>query len=316
MSLCSTIYSKIKKSYPIRKFAFFLKYKLPVIILGDERIEIIHFKKILGYEPNLKKPFTLNEKMCWLKLHDHRKICTYVVDKYNVRKYFEEKFGSKYVVPLVNKLDSWKDVKKTMIPDYPVIIKCNNGSGTWQIIRDRDSVDYKELRQNCRKWMNFNHYYETQEWQYKNVKPCIIIEKLLLNNDGKLPEDIKLHYFNGKCELIYKVIDREGDNYRAFFTPEWELLPFQFTSKRKYKPINKEIKEPKPCLLDKMIEFGNEIAKHFNYVRVDFYDMGETFYFSEITLYHGAGHNRFYPEEFEQKYADSLKINLNLEDNL
>ena len=46
---------------------------------------------------------------------------------------------------------------------------------------------------------------------------------------------------NGECAFIYKVIDREGGNYRAFFTPEWELLPFQFTSKAKYKKIEKPI---------------------------------------------------------------------------
>ena len=303
----STI-ATIKEFYPLRWLYFELFFKMPMALLGEERIERRTFKRVLGYEPNLDNPQTLNEKMCWLKLHDHRDFCTMVADKYRVRGYIAENFGDQYLVPLVNRLDSWRDVNRAAFPDYPTIIKCNNGSGTWQFVRDPDAVDYKRLQNSCRIWMNLNHYYETREWQYKNVKPCLLIEKLLMTSDGKVPADIKLHFFNGECAFIYKVVNRETDNYRAFFTPDWELLPFQFTSKAKYKKITKPINEPRPQGLDKMIEIGTEIAKNFKYVRVDFYDMGDKFYFSEITLYHGAGYNSFYPAEYSDQYAELLKI--------
>ena len=58
----------------------------------------------------------------------------------------------------------------------------------------------------------------------------------------------------------------------------------------------------------KVIEFGNQIAKDFRYVRVDFYELEGRMYFSEITLYHGAGYNKFHPEEYEAKYARMLKL--------
>lgn len=295
-------------SYPIQWLAFTLRFRLPILVFGEERIEKRGFRLTLGYNPDFDHPTTLNEKMCWLKLHDHRDFCTMCADKYRVRDYIADHFGEEYLVPLVARLDSWKDVRREAFPDYPTIIKCNNGSGTWQFVRDPDAVDYNQLRKDCRIWMNFNHYYETREWQYKNVEPCLLIEKLLLTPEGKVPADIKLHFFNGECAFIYKVVDREGGNYRAFFTPDWELLPFQFTSKRKYKKIDKPIHEPRPQGLDKMIEIGTEIAKNFKYVRVDFYDMGERFYFSEITLYHGAGYNQFYPAEYGDQYAELLEI--------
>jgi hypothetical protein len=298
----------IREVYPIRRLYFALFNELPMALLGEERVERRLFKNVLGYEPDLDNPKTLNEKMCWLKLHDHRDFCTMVADKYRVRDYIAENFGEQYLVPLVARLDSWRDVRREVFPDYPTIIKCNNGSGSWQIIRDPDAVNYRKLRNSCRIWMNLNHYYVLCEWQYKNVKPCLLIEKLLLTPDGKVPADIKLHFFNGKCAFIYKVVNRETDNYRAFFSPDWELLPFQFTSKNKYKKITKPINEPRPQGLDRMIEIGTEIAKNFKYVRVDFYDMGDRFYFSEITLYHGAGHNSFYPSEYDDQYAEMLEI--------
>lgn len=298
----------MRELYPLHWIRFALRYRLPLALLGEERLERIGFKRMLGYSPNLEHPTTLNEKMVWLKLHDHRDFCTMCADKYRVRSYIADHFGEEYLVPLVGRLESWRDVRREAFPDYPTIIKCNNGSGTWQFVRDPDAVDYVQLRQAAREWMNFNHYYVTREWQYKNVRPGLLIEKLLLTPDGKVPADIKLHFFNGKCAFVYKVVDREGDNYRAFFTPEWELLPFQFTSKGKYKKIDKPINEPRPQCLDKMIEIGEEIAKNFKYVRVDFYDMGERFYFSEITLLHGAGYNQFFPSEYGEQYAKLLEI--------
>ena len=60
--------------------------------------------------------------------------------------------------------------------------------------------------------------------------------------------------------------------------------------------------------LDRMIEFGNKIAKNFHHVRVDFYELEGRMYFSEITLYHGAGYNKFHPEEYEKTYAEMLQI--------
>ena len=294
--------------YPYRWLEWALRFRLPLAVLGERRMEELGFWRVLGYKPNFDNPTTINEKLCWLKLHDHRDFCTMAVDKYRVRDYIAENFGTDILVPLVGKLDSWRDIRREVFPDYPTIIKCNSGSKTWQIIRDPDTVDYDELRNRAHIWMGLNYYYKQREWGYKNVKPCLIIEKLLTMPDGKVPEDVKLHFFNGKCGMVYKVIDREGENYRAFFTPEWELLPFQYVSRENRKETTPTVNEPRPQCLDDMIAIGTEIAKNFKYVRVDFYDMGDKFYFSEITLLHGAGYNAFYPSEYGDKYAEMLDL--------
>ena len=91
----------IREVYPIRRLYFALFNELPMALLGEERVERRLFKDVLGYEPDLDNPKTLNEKMCWLKLHDHRDFCTMVADKYRVRDYIAENFGEQYLVPLV-----------------------------------------------------------------------------------------------------------------------------------------------------------------------------------------------------------------------
>lgn len=306
--MVSKIKQSIKKSIIVRRIYFEIFKKMPVLIWGEEKRIKQLCKKRCGYDPNLITPSRLNEKMNWIKLHDHRDFCTMVADKCRVREYLIDNFGEEFVVPIVQKFESWKDVTIETIPEYPCIIKCNSGSGTWKIIRNKNDIDIKKLRKECKLWMNTNYYYDCLEWQYKNIKPCLLIEKLLLDKNGCLPEDIKLHYFNGKLEFIYCVVDREGKNYRVFFSPEWEQLPFQYTGKKKYKDIHDRIEKEPPKNLDKMIAFGNEIAKNFEYVRVDYYEIEDRMYFSEITLFHGGGFNNFYPEEYEKVYADKLQI--------
>ncbi len=303
-----TLKEQIKDNFYLRWIQHQVKYVIPAKVLGDRRIIEKKYTERMGCRPDLDHPKRLNEKLQWLKLHDHRPFCTMCADKYRVREYLKKNFGEEYTVPIVFRTENWREVTYDNLPDYPCVVKANTGAGTWRIIRDKNEVNFKELRNKCRRWMHLNYYYRTQEWQYKNIKPCIIVEPLLTDSEGRIPNDVKLHYFNGKLAFVYYVIDREGEGFRTLFTPEWELLPFQWVSDVKYKKVDRPVTEPRPACLDKMIEFGNQIAKNFRYVRVDFYELEGRMYFSEITLYHGAGYNKFHPEEYEAKYARMLKL--------
>lgn len=280
-----------------------------MFIWGDKKILVRNFETRMGFTPNLVSPKSLAEKIQWIKLYDRQPFNTLAADKLRVREYYKRNFGEEYIVPLLKVFNSWSEVTYESLPNEPFVIKANTGTSTWEIIRDKSNVDITELRHKCRKWMNFNHYYVSQEWQYKNIKPCIIVENLLVDKNGKIPVDYKLHYFNGELQFIYCVVDREGDSYRAMFSPDWKLLPFQWVSIRNHKPLRFDITEPRPYNLDKMIEFGNTIAKQFKYyVRVDYYEIEKKLYFGEITMHHGSGTNRFFPPEAEIPYSKLLKI--------
>jgi hypothetical protein len=231
-----------------------------------------------------------------------------MADKYLVKKYISDRFGPSLIVPILKKYDSWKDITLESLPEAPFIIKANTGTGTWTIVRNKNDIDIKEIKKKCREWMTINCYYRRKEWQYKNINPCIIVEPLITDSKGNIPKDYKLHYFNGELQFIYCVIDREGDAYRALFSPAWELLPFQWVSVENHTPLKMDLKEPRPVNLKRMIEIGNELSKGYSYIRIDFMECNGNLYFGEMTFYHGSGYNKFYPPDFEAEYSKKLSI--------
>ena len=302
------IVSNLRSVYLFAYLEYLIRWIIPQKVFGDEVISKRKFRKEFGYELNLDKPRTLNEKMVWLKLNDHRDFCTMCADKYRVRDYIKHTFGEQYLVPMLYMTEDISDIIPENMPNAPCVVKSNTGSGGVELVHDWKEIDFKKLRTNIKKWNNLNRYYMTQEWQYKNIKPCIIIEQMLLTKEGKIPGDYKLHYLNGKLAFIYCCYDREGDTKRGMFDREWNRLPFQWISNVNYKTGLKDGTIPKPDSLDEMIRMGDEVAKNFKYVRVDFYDVDGKPYFGEITLYHGAGFNHFHPKEYDLKYGEMLEL--------
>ena len=201
------------------------------------------------------------------------------------------------------------DIKEENIPDCDCILKANHDSGHYQIIRDKKKVNYPVLRENCRYWLSMNYYKESKEWQYKNISPRrIIIEKLLVTKEGKIPNDYKLHYINGELQFVYVSYDREGKNDRCTYDENWNRLPFVWIPPKSYRENINTSDVPCPPTFEKMKEFGARVAKLFKYVRVDFYDVDGKLYFGEITLHHGSGMDIFYPEKYDKIFGDKLRL--------
>lgn len=278
-------------------------------IFTDKQVIKRLFKKSFGRELDLDNPITLNEKMQWLKLNDHKPIYSTLADKFAVRKWVADRFGEEYLVPLLFETTNYKDIRIENIPDEHCIVKANHDNAHYKIIRDKTKIDYKELRENCRFWLSLNYYREIKEWQYKNIKPRrILIEKLLETKDGKIPNDYKLHFINGKLEFVYVSFDREGVNDRCIYDADWQRLPFIWIPANTYREGMNKSDVPCPASFAKMKEFGAEIAKDFKYVRVDFYDVDGKLFFGEITLHHGSGLDHFYPQEYDEFYGKKLVL--------
>lgn len=287
-----------------------MRYVIPYHLLGEDRWNRLEIRRkyrlVFGKEISLDKPQTLNEKLQWIKLHDRRDYLTQCADKYAARNIWKQ-FGEDGLVPLVFHTYNWKDIKPANIPDYPCIVKCNTGCAAYEIIRSKEDVNFRELQKKCRKWLIGNFYYQTQEWQYKNIKPCILVEKLLLDHNGHIPNDYKLHFFNGELQFIYCSIDREGENYRAIYSPQWKRLDFEWLGRELHKGyIGKDIQKPET--FERMVTIGAEISKAFDYVRVDFYDVDGHLYYGEITLEHGSGYDTFVPEKYDLQFGRNLLL--------
>ncbi len=304
--------TKLKNISIVYNIYFFIRFVLPNLIFGSKTWDAYCVKKDFckkqGYPLDLINPKTLNEKLQWLKLNKRDDLFTICTDKYLSRKWLSDQFGEEYLIPLVFKTDDWKEVNSDNIPDFPCIVKGNGGNADYYIIKDKSKVDWKELQENCRRWLNTNYYYTSHEWQYKNIKRCIVVEKLLLTKEGKIPNDYKLTFFNGELKFIYCSIDREGLNKRKIYDPNWKPLPFLWVSGNKSpESINGPDIEP-PKSLEKMKAIGKIIAKNFPYVRTDFYDVDGKLYYGEVTLSHGSGFDKILPQTYDLKLGEMLKL--------
>ena len=275
---------------------------------GDEFYLKKSFLKAQGYKLNLANPKSLNEKIQWLKLNDRRIINTQLADKYAVRDYIAQHFGEHYLIPLFFHTTNVKDLRAEYLPDTPFIIKSNHDSGNFVIVRDKNQLNWSDVRLKFKWSMAFNYYPLQREWQYRNIKPRILVEQLLVQKNGRIPNDYKLHCINGKVAFIYVAVDREGLNKRIIYDKDWNPLNFTFAPKKK-NIANLRGDEIKPPLsLGLMIEFAEKISKLFPYVRLDFYDVDGRLYFGEVTQHHGGGFDQIRPVEWDYIWGEMIKL--------
>lgn len=259
------------------------------------------FKRNLGYELDLEKPVTLNAKLQWLKLNDRTPLHTKCADKYRVREYVRHKIGEKYLIPLLFQSYDIKDVAPQNIGKEPYIIKTNHDNGGGVIVRNKNDIDWYKVRKELKNKIEKNYYYLGKEWQYKNIKPCVIAEQLLLDENNEIPSDYKLHCFNGKVEIIQVDTGRFTNHERHLHDRNWGLINCQWFYKS-----GKGVE--KPFNIDEMIDVAEKLSEEFIFARIDFYSVKGKLYFGEITFHPGSGWEFFEPVKYDYFYGEKLKL--------
>lgn len=272
-------------------------------------LKFMHYIRI-GKKLSFKNPETFNEKMQWRKIYAYKPIHTIISDKYEVRKYIAEKVGEKYLIPLIGVYKECKDVIIKELPNQ-FVLKTNHGSGGVIIVKDKSRWEYNKDLKSLNKTLKENYYYFSKEPQYIDIKPMILAESLLVSDSGELAYDYKFHCFNGKIEFIQVDISKFSNHTRVYYDSDWNRLPFNFCPGTRSKPIyplGPDIEEPE--LFEEMKIVTKELAKEFDYIRVDLYCCNKKIYFGELTLHPGGGWARFYPEKYDLVYGKLLKNNL------
>ncbi|TXN35975.1 glycosyl transferase [Flagellimonas hymeniacidonis] len=280
-------------------------------IMPEKAFSKRKFRKSFNRDVDLDNPKTLNEKIVWLKLNDRTPLHTICADKLAVREYIKEKIGDDYLVPLYFQTKNSKDIIPDNLPDKPFIIKTNHDSGGGVIVKDKSEIDWKEVRENLTKRLKKNYYHRSKEWQYKNIKPCIIVEKLLMDKGGELTKDFKMHCFNGEVTMLQVDIGRfSGNHCRNFYDKEWKRQPYRWASPKENgkftNPSEDDVERPQA--LNKMISLSEMLAKDFSYVRIDWYEVEGILYFGEITFHTDGGCVPILPAEWDRKLGDMLTL--------
>ena len=272
-------------------------------IIPQEVLLKQRFKRMLGYSLNLSQPKSFNEKIQWLKLHDRSPLHVKCADKFAVREHIKEKIGEEYLIPLIFSAKNVDEINPDQLPDFPIIIKSNHGSGGVFIIRDKARVNWEEIKTELRKQLRQKYDDSKVEWQYSAIEPRFVIEKLLLDKAGSIPSDYKLHCLNGKVRFIQVDMDRETDHKKNLYDEEWNFIDCRFNYDNG-SPVEK------PAQLNKMIAIAEKLAKDFIYVRVDLYNIEDKIYFGELTFHPASGFGKFEPIEWDYKFGEMLQLPL------
>ncbi|HRT04237.1 MAG TPA: ATP-grasp fold amidoligase family protein [Kiritimatiellia bacterium] len=266
------------------------------------------FAETFGYGLDWENPRTLNEKLNWMKLHFRDPLQKIVADKYAVRAHVAAKVGEQYLIPLIRKCDRAEEIRFSELPTA-FVLKTNHGSGQNWIVRDKSREDERAVVRQFREWLATSHYAASREWPYKGMKPAIVVEELLLDENGQIPSDFKFHCFGGKVATIQVDLDRETAHRRNFYDLDWNLQPFIWTEWERGKPAWPNGRPvARPAALPEMVRVAETLAADFPYARIDLFYCGGKVYFGEITFYHGGAFERFDPPEFDRFFGEKLTL--------
>ncbi len=253
-----------------------------------------------GKKLNLDNPKTFNEKLQWIKLYDRKPEYSTYVDKYAVREYISEKIGDKYLVPLIGVYNNVDEIVWDKLPGK-FVIKCTHGSSCNIICSNKSELNIDEAKAKLNKWMKKSWFWFGREWPYKNVKPRIICEEYISEND-EVPDDYKVMCFNGepKCIQVHK--GRFKEHLQNYYDTEWNVMELS----QGLPTIDEECEKPE--MLDEMLELSRVLSKDINHVRVDFYYVNKKLYFGELTFFDASGFYLFEPEEYDYLLGSWIKL--------
>lgn len=281
------------------KFKKKIKYALR--FLPDEMyIQIYYFSHFRKF-CNLHNPNTFNEKLNWLKLHDHNPIYPSLVDKAEVKTFITSKIGAEYVIPTIGMWEKFEEINFDALPSQ-FVLKCTHDSEGVVIVKDKSIMNKETVKEKIEAALRLNFYYIGREWPYKDVKPRIIAEQYMEDHtDGEL-RDYKFFCFDGEPKAMF-IASGRGRNATKF---DYYDLKFNHLDIIQHYPNAGQVRKPEK--FDKMIELSRVLSKGFPHVRVDWYEVDSKLYFGELTFYHFSGFMPFRPDEWDRIFGDWLRL--------
>lgn len=279
-----------------------LLFRIPMIShqISDEKyLKIIYFL-CFWRKLNLDNPKTYSEKLQWIKLYDRRDIYTRMVDKYEVKEYVSKIIGEQYMIPTLGIWDKFEDIDFDKLPDR-FVLKCTHDSGGLVICKNKKEFNIKSSKKKIEKCLKRNYYYLGREWPYKNVKPRIIAEPYLEDQNGEL-KDYKFFCFSGKAKMLFIASDRGVDTRFDFYDMEFNHLDFANGHANSEKTLEC------PDGFEQMKELAAQLSVDCPQVRVDFYNIDGKIYFGELTLFHFSGFVPFEPNEWDEKIGNWMQL--------
>lgn len=230
-----------------------------------------------------------------------------MVDKCEVKEYVKDIIGEEYIIPTLGVWEKFEDIDFSKLPEQ-FVLKCTHDSGGLVICRDKSKLDKEKARKKIEACMKMNYYWSKREWPYKNVKPRIIAEQYMEDeNATEGLTDYKFFCFNGIPKLLYvsQGLQDHATASISFYDLEGKQMPFH---RKDYKPIAGEMSLPEK--FDTMVSLAKKLAEeiHNPFIRIDLYSIRGRIYFSEITFFPCSGMMPFEPEEWDKTLGDWIEL--------
>ena len=271
--------SKRNPIYCVYKHLFFLYGKKYPMWLANRQ-----YKKIFGRSINWEHPTEMNEKIRWMQFYTDTSRWTELADKYKVREFLIEKGYGDILIPLLGMWNDAREIDFTKLPDS-FVLKTNHGCGDVFVIKDKSTADLKKICRKIQYYLRTPFGYANAEHHYLGIPPCIIAEKLLLNDSSFSSSmvDYKFYCVGGEpycCAVFYDRDPATHHTNSTFYDMQWKRHDEWRASHIVTPP--KDI--PCPTTLDHMIQACRDLASEFPFVRLDFYESQGKLYFGEFTF--------------------------------
>ena len=250
-----------------------------------------------GFLPNFKSPKRFSEKIQLYKMYYRNPILYKCVDKYEVRRYIENKGLANILNELYGMYHSAEEIKWEDLPQEFVIKSTTGGGGLNVIIvPNKSGLDINKTKKIINSWAKHEKgkISSGREWAYNNINENrIIIEKYLKNNSEEEElTDYKFFCFNGVPQCIQVDSGRFNSHHQNYYNMDWESLDVHCTYPSG--PLQK-----KPENFEKMKEVARILSSDLPFVRVDLYNINGKIIFGELTFYPSSGYGKYHPDNFD-----------------
>lgn len=244
---------------------------------------------------------TFQQKINYLIIHECPECKANLVDKIKIHEYSKKVLGKDICTPILKIYNDVNDINLNDLPDK-FMLKCNHGSGMNIFCKDKKEFDLKKAKLKLKEWMNINYGFQSKEFQYLFVKRKIFAAPYL----GDRINDYEFFCFNGNPKFLRvqrMLNERTNMRLHNYYDFDWNLLDIETGLKVFKRDPNIIIEKPKN--LNLMIDYAKKLSKDFAFLRIDFYDINNIVYLSELTFSPSNTLNTFKNEE-QRLYLGSL----------
>jgi len=267
--------------------------------LPDKTFVRLLYLKTHGSFLHLRDPRTFDEKLQWYKLYYRDPLMVTLSDKYEVRKYLDANGQGALLNDLYGVYDRVEEIDLDALPES-FVLKATHGSNMNIICRDKGDLDWRRCRTLMADWLRTDYFYSGRQWAYKGIRPRLICEKYLENEEFGELLDYKFYCYGGKPEVLFVCSGRYGSGgvkYNAYDMGWNRIHVF------KGKPCS-DLDIRKPDNFEAMVAIVRELCGRFPFVRVDLYSISGTPVFGEFTFYPDSGTIPFTPDRFNYFFGD------------